>query len=63
MSEQELARQAKHRLAVIRHAQEVTGNAAHTATISASPARPTIGCIAAMRRKGWPACGIAPCAR
>jgi transposase InsO family protein len=30
VSEQELQRQAKHRLAVIRHAQEVTGNVAQT---------------------------------
>ena len=30
MSEQELHRQAKHRLAVIRHAQEVTGSVAQT---------------------------------
>ena len=30
MSEQELQRQAKHRLAVIRHAQEVSGNVAQT---------------------------------
>lgn len=30
MSEQQLERQAKHRLAVIRHAQEVTGNVAQT---------------------------------
>ena len=30
MSEQELERQAKHRLQVIRHAKEVTGNVAQT---------------------------------
>ena len=30
MSKQELQRQAKHRLAVIRHAREVTGNVAQT---------------------------------
>ena len=30
VSEQELQRQAKHRLAVIRHAREVTGNVAQT---------------------------------
>ena len=30
MTEQELARNASHRLAVIRHAQEVTGNVAKT---------------------------------
>jgi len=30
LSEQELARKAKHRLAIIRHAEEVTGNVAMT---------------------------------
>lgn len=30
MSEQELARNARRRLAIIRHAQEVTGNVAKT---------------------------------
>lgn len=30
MSEQELARRAKHRLAIIHHAEEVTGNVAMT---------------------------------
>nr|MBA2599335.1 helix-turn-helix domain-containing protein [Actinomycetota bacterium] len=30
MSEQEFDRQAKHRLQVIRHAKEVTGNVAQT---------------------------------
>lgn len=30
MSEQQLERQAKHRLAIIRHAQEVTGSVAKT---------------------------------
>jgi transposase-like protein len=30
VSEQELQRQAKHRLAVIRHAQEISGNVAQT---------------------------------
>ena len=30
MSEQELERQAKHRLQVIRHAKDVTGNVART---------------------------------
>ena len=33
MSEQELQRQAKHRLAVIRHAHEVTGNVPHSLSL------------------------------
>lgn len=52
MSEQELERQAKRRLAVIRHAQEMTGNVPRRAAISASPVRPTLASVGAYEAKG-----------
>lgn len=40
VSEQELHRQAKYRLAVIKHAREVTGNVAQTCRYYGSADRP-----------------------
>ncbi|TQS31153.1 hypothetical protein [Microbispora sp. KK1-11] len=40
-AEQQLDRQARHRLAIIRHAEEVTGNAAASRWRSRRPAKTT----------------------
>jgi hypothetical protein len=50
MTEQELAGGAARRLAIIRHAQEVTGNVSLPAGTTGSPTRPTASGFAATRR-------------
>ena len=60
MTERELDRRAAHRLAIIRHAQEVTGNVALTCRYYGITGRPTTSGCGATRRAASRACGTAP---
>ena len=59
MTERELSRNVTRRLAIIRHAQEVTGNVALTAT-TASPDRAITSGYGGTRSWARTACGTGP---
>ena len=60
MTERERDRNAARRLAIIRHAQEVTGNVSKTCGTTGSPGRPTTSGSGATRRPGSRVSGTGP---